>query len=83
MVPQIKNMNIFYINLKKDLDRRQHFLKNEMGFDTSDIIKYVDKDDLLRTLINDSDYGEALNGYEGTYDEMTINGTEYVVMRTD
>ena len=30
MVPQIKNMNIFYINLKKDLDRRQHFLKNEM-----------------------------------------------------
>ena len=54
-----------------------------MGFDTSDIIKYVDKDDLLRTLINDSDYGEALNGYEGTYDEMTINGTEYVVMRTD
>lgn len=59
------------------------FLKNEMGFDSSDIIKYVDKDDLLRTLINDSDYGETLNGYDNTYDEITINGTEYVVMRTD
>ena len=60
-----------------------NFLKNEMGFDSSDIIKYVDKDGLLDSLISDIDYGEALNGYDGIYDEMTINGTEYVVMRTD
>ena len=59
------------------------FLKNEMGYDSSDIIKYVDKDDLLNTLINDSDYGETLNGYDGTYDEITINTTDYIVMRTD
>jgi hypothetical protein len=59
------------------------FLKNEMGFDSSDIIKYVDKDDLLNTLISDSDYGETLNGYDGTYDEITINATDYIVMRTD
>jgi hypothetical protein len=60
-----------------------NFLKNEMGFDSSDIIKYVDKDGLLDSLISDIDYGEALNGYDNTYDAITINGTEYVVMRTD
>ena len=34
-------------------------------------------------LINDADYGEVLNSYNGSYDEIIVNGTHYIVMRTD
>lgn len=55
----------------------------EMGYDLKYMVDFIDKDDLLETLINDSDYGSALNGYDGDYDEIKINNTYYVVMRTD
>jgi hypothetical protein len=55
----------------------------EMGYDFRGMIDFIDKDDLLESLINDSDYGSALNGYNGEYDQININGTDYIVMRTD
>jgi hypothetical protein len=54
-----------------------------MGYDFRSMIDFIDKDDLLESLINDSDYGSALNGYNGDYDQININGTDYIVMRTD
>jgi hypothetical protein len=55
------------------------WLKN-MGYRIND---YVDKNRLKEDLINDSNYGDALNGYDGSYDLIFINGTEYIVMRID
>jgi len=55
----------------------------DMGYDFRAMIDFIDKDDLLESLINDSDYGSALNGYDGDYDQININGTDYIVMRTD
>jgi hypothetical protein len=55
----------------------------DMGYDFRGMIDFIDKDDLLESLINDSDYGTALNGYDGNYDQININGTDYIVMRTD
>ena len=55
----------------------------EMGYDFRSMVSFIDKDDLLESLINDSDYGTALNGYNGEYDQININGTYYIVMRTD
>jgi len=48
-----------------------------------EIHNFVDKDAMLRDLKDNGDYGEALNGYDGTYDTIDINGTDYVVMRTN
>ena len=55
----------------------------DMGYDFKAMVDFVDKDDLLKSLIDDSNYGDALNGYDGNYDQIEINGTYYVVMRTD
>ena len=51
----------------------------DMGYEIRD---FVDTDDLLSDLVREGDYGD-LNGYDGTYDVININGTEYVVMRLD
>jgi hypothetical protein len=29
----------------------------------------------------DYDYGDALNSYDSSYDEFTVNGTRYIVMK--
>ena len=54
-----------------------------MGYDFRGMVSFIDKDDLLESLIDESDYGSALNGYNGEYDQIKINGTYYIVMRTD
>ena len=51
---------------------------NNYGYD---ITNFIDKQDMLRDLLDTGDYGETLNGYDGTYDTIDINGTDYVVMR--
>ena len=55
----------------------------DMGYDFRGMVSFIDKDDLLESLIDESDYGSALNGYNGEYDQIKINGTYYIVMRTD
>ena len=47
-----------------------------------DYENFVDKRSLKEDLVNDADYGILAN-YDGTYDEININGTNYVVFRVD
>ena len=50
----------------------------EFGYD---LHNFLNKKELLDDLKRDADYGETLNGYDGSYDTIDINGTDYVVMR--
>jgi len=50
---------------------------DEMGMDYEN---FLDKDRMKDDLVRDTDYSE-LNGYDGQYDEIKINGTYYIVMR--
>lgn len=50
---------------------------DEMGMDYEN---FLDKDRMKDDLVRDADYGE-LNGYDGRYEVITINGTNYIVMR--
>ena len=67
-----------------------NYLENEIGHDPArwldsmggDIGYFIDTRELLDDLVRNGDYGD-LNGYDGTYDTVNINGTDYVVMRTN
>lgn len=56
-------------------DNPMYFIR-EFGFDPSD---YIDTDELLDDLVNESDYG-TLNGWDGSYTEIKFNNENYVVM---
>jgi hypothetical protein len=43
---------------------------------------FVDVDEVVNTVVNSDGYGNLLSPYDGDYDEFTINGTTYYVMRT-
>ena len=66
------------------------YLENEIGHDPArwlnsmggDITDFIDTRELLDDLVGNGDYGD-LNSYDGTYDTVNINGTDYVVMRTN
>ena len=47
-----------------------------------DIKYYIDRDGLIDDLVNEYDYS-TLNSSYGTYDEITINGNYYIVMKVD
>jgi hypothetical protein len=53
----------------------------DMGY--TDFSDFLDLDEIKNDLVNQADYGETLNGYNGSYEEITINGTDYIVMRID
>jgi len=65
-----------------DIKRDPLGFLEDMGYDFEGMINFIDKDDLLESLIRDSDYG-ALSGYDSNYDDFNINGTVYIVVRTD
>jgi hypothetical protein len=50
-----------------------------MGYEISD---WIDTGELLDDLVRNGEYGQ-LNSYDGDYDTVNINGTDYVVMRLD
>jgi hypothetical protein len=54
----------------------------EYGFDKKFIMDFVDVDEVVNTVVNSDGYGNLLSPYDGDYDEFTINGTTYYVMRT-
>lgn len=58
------------------------FLIGVLGYDDSILLNYIDKDSLLKSLVNDGSYGD-INGYDGNYDTTTVNGNYYIVMRTN
>ncbi len=51
------------------------------GFDKNFIMDFIDFADVAETVINSDGYGSLLNSYDGEYEILTINGTEYYVMR--
>jgi hypothetical protein len=53
---------------------------NEHGFDWSD---FIDKDEFIQGVIDADGYGHTLNGYDGTADEVKVQGTWFWVMRID
>jgi hypothetical protein len=53
----------------------------DMGYDSKYILDFVDIDAVCEDVINDSGYGDILNGYDGKDDEYKVNGEWYHVMR--
>ena len=52
---------------------------NDMG---DDYERFVDRGSLLSELIDNADYG-VLSGYDGNYDTVSVNDSNFVVMRID
>jgi hypothetical protein len=65
-----------------EYDRDIQGFVNEYGFDKKFIMDFVDVDEVVNTVVNSDGYGNLLSPYDGDYDEFTINGTTYYVMRT-
>jgi len=72
-------------------DAVETYLDDEIGDDPYrwltnqgyEIDNFIDIERMKEQLINDSDYGEVLNSYNGNYDEIKVNNTYYIVMRTN
>ena len=72
-------------------DAVETYLEDEIGDDPYgwlvnmgyDIDNFIDIERMKEQLINDADYGEVLNSYNGNYDEIKVNNTYYIVMRTN
>jgi hypothetical protein len=47
------------------------------------ITEYIDKDDAIEDIISSDGYGQILNGYDGNYDEVTVDGEDFIVMRVN
>jgi len=70
----------YEIESKKDEVRRNplQWLKD---YDV-DIKYFVNRDGIIDDIVNDYDYS-SLNSTYGSYEEISINGNEYIVMRVD
>ena len=56
------------------------YLKDH-GYEPNYILDFVDIDGVCYDILRDSDYGEILNGYDGTDNEIKVNDKWYHVMR--
>ena len=56
------------------------YLKDH-GYESNYILEFVDIDGVCEDILQDSGYGEILNGYDSTDDEYKVNGKWYHVMR--
>ena len=68
-------------NYLEDIERNPLSFLEDMGY--TDFSDFLNIDEIKDDLKNQADYGETLNGYDGQYEEITINGTDYIVMRTN
>lgn len=46
-----------------------------------DIGQYIDKESAIDDVINTDGYGHILNSYDGNYEEVDVDGENYIVMR--
>jgi len=53
---------------------------NEYGLEMNE---YIDKDAFIKGIVEEDGYGTTLNGYDGSADEINIEGETYYVMRID
>ena len=70
-------------NYLDDIRRRPGDWLEDMGFGSEQLFNYIDKDKLKDDLISDSNYGDALNGYDGNYDWIKVGNEDFIVMRID
>lgn len=68
-------------NYLDDIERDPLSFLEEIGY--TDFSDFLNIDEIKDDLKNQADYGETLNGYNGQYKEITINGTDYIVMRVN
>ncbi len=53
---------------------------NEWGLE---INNYIDKDAFIKAVVDEDGYGTTLNGYDGSADEIEVEGETFYVMRID
>ena len=66
-------------NYLEDVERNPLSFLEDMGY--TDFSDFLNIDEIKDDLVSQAEYGETLNGYDGQYEEITINGTDYIVMR--
>ena len=67
-------------DLVDDVRRDPEAFLNEHGLDWEN---FIDKDEFIQGVIDADGYGHTLNGYDGSADEMNVQGNWYYVMRID
>jgi hypothetical protein len=53
---------------------------NEYGLEMNE---YIDKDAFIKGIVEEDGYGTTLNGYDGSADEIDVEGVTFYVMRID
>jgi hypothetical protein len=53
---------------------------NEWGLEWNN---YIDKDAFIKAVVDEDGYGTTLNGYDGSADEIDVEGVTFYVMRID
>jgi hypothetical protein len=53
---------------------------NEWGLEWNN---YIDKDAFIKAVVEEDGYGTTLNGYDGSADEIDVEGVTFYVMRID
>lgn len=67
-------------SMAKDLSSDADEFFNLFGIENVD--NYIDRDAFIDEVISSDGYG-IINGYDGQYDTIYVNGTEYYIMRID
>lgn len=67
-------------SMAEDLSSDADEFFNFFGIENVDY--YIDKDAFIEDVISSDGYG-IINGYDGQYDTIYVNGTEYYIMRID
>jgi hypothetical protein len=66
--------------LVSDVRRDPEEFMETFGLDWAD---YVDKDEFIQGVIDSDGYGQTINSYDGSADEIYVNDTLFYVMRID
>ena len=73
--------------LEEIVERRVREVRNDVeGFMNEwglEMNEYIDKDAFIKGIVDEDGYGTTLNGYDGSADEINIEGETYYVMRID
>ena len=73
--------------LEEIVERRVREVRNDVeGFMNEwglEMNEYIDKDAFIKGIVEEDGYGTTLNGYDGSADEINIEGETYYVMRID
>jgi len=67
-------------NRVEDVKNDVEGFMNEYGLEMNE---YIDKDAFIKGIVEEDGYGTTLNGYDGSADEINIEGETYYVMRID